>query len=235
MASEAGHPCASVAGDLSVRQYFAKHPVRWATDGALALCLGFVLLASADVRADTPIWCERYDNQPIAKFESLPEELRAEAQILVNEAESAARQRGVGAKAKFFRLPRAAINEPIILNPAEWLIAAYVSRPDGNIASLFLYSSASKRKLSLEDLPPWFEATLLEPQENDGKQFGALTYIFFDGGRYRVDFTAAWSTAFDAVGSLIGPTTYSSWFEAKAGSEKLASFCSLQQRNRAPL
>ncbi|MGC1860509.1 MAG: hypothetical protein WA733_05130 [Methylocystis sp.] len=213
-----------------MRLCFKELPV-WRA-AALPLYLGFVLLASADVRADTPAWCERYDNQPPAKIESLPGELRGEARMLVDEAEDAARHQGVDAKAKLFRLPR--IDKKIDLAPGVWMLAAFVSKPDGNIASLFLYSATSKQKFTLGDLPPWFEAELSEPQEGDGKQFGALTYIFFDGGRYRIDFTVASTTELDAAGSPSGPTAYSSWFEAKAGSEKLASFCSLQQRHRAP-
>jgi len=220
---------------MSMGLFFKKPAVRRAPAATLTLCLGFALVPSTDAGADTPAWCERYDNQPLIMIESLPEELRAEARMLINEAEQAARQRGVDAKAQLFELPRAARDEKIDLDPRGWLLAAFVSKPDGNVASLFLYSAASKLHVSLGELPPWFEARLWESQEEDRKRLGGLTYSLFDGGRYRADFTLAWSTELGATGSPSGPTTYSSRFEANVGSKSLASsFCSLQQFHRTP-
>jgi hypothetical protein len=214
---------------------FKEPAVRRRQTARLALCLGLTLAASTDAYADTPAWCERYDNQPLVKIESLPEELRSEAQMLITGAEQSARQLGVDAKAKLFKLPHDARDEKIDLDPRGWLLAALVTKPDGDVASLFLYSATSKRHLSLGNLPPWFEAKLWEPQEEDRKQLGGLTFSLFDGRGYSADFTLAWSTKLDATGSPSGPTTYSSQLEANAGPKSFASsFCSQQQFRRAP-
>jgi len=61
---------------MSMGLLFKAPALQTAQASAFALCLGFVLMAPADASADTLAWCERYDNQLSAKFESLPEKLR---------------------------------------------------------------------------------------------------------------------------------------------------------------
>jgi len=200
----------------------------------LFFCLCFDLLASIDARADAPSWCERYDKQPLATIESLPESIRTDARRLAAEAQNAAKQRGVDGGASLFRLPRAAIEAKNALSPESWLLVSFVPREHA-VASLLLYSPKSKRTIEVRDPAPWFEASLSEPQEGGGKIFNSLTYIFFSSdGQDRVGFVVADATDLDAAGDASGPATYSSWLETKAGSEKLPSFCSLQQRHRAP-